>query len=55
MSTGSKDNFLPYQDEPLASSSDEQSQDSDEELDEDGISRIVLEQRYEKQTPLQQW
>ena len=50
-----EDNFLPYQDEPLASSSDEQSQDSDEELDEDGISRIVLEQRCEKQIPLQQW
>jgi hypothetical protein len=47
---------LPYQDEPLASSSDDQAEElSDEELDEDGISRPVLEQRYEKQIPLQQW
>jgi hypothetical protein len=51
-----EDNFLPYQDEPLASSSDDQTEElSDEELDEDGISRPVLEQRYEKQIPLQQW
>ena len=51
-----EDNFLPYQDEPLASSSDDQSEAaSDEELDEDGISRPVLEQRFEKQIPVQQW
>lgn len=50
-----EDNFLPYQDEPLASSSDEQGEESDRELDEDGISRSVLEQRYEKQITLQQW
>lgn len=50
-----EDNFLPYQNEPLASSGDEQEEESDEELDEDGVSRPVLEQRFEKKIPLQQW
>ena len=46
--------FLPYQDEPRGSSSDE-SHESDDAPDIDGITRAVLEQRYEKQIPVQQW
>lgn len=48
-----EDNFLPYQDEPLASTEDEGS--DEEHHDEDGISRDVLEQRYERQIPIEQW
>jgi hypothetical protein len=49
-------NFLPYQGEPLASSGSEDIDTSeDDEEDEDGILREVLEQRYEKVVPVQSW
>ena len=42
----------PYQDEPLAHSSDEE---EDAEVDEDGLSPAVLRARFEGQTPLEEW
>ena len=50
-----KGNFLPYQGEPLASSPDDSSDSSDDHIDEDGLSPAVLEQRYERQIPVQEW
>ena len=45
-------NFLPYQGEPLASS--EGSSDEEQE-DLDGLTRDILEQRYERRIPVQTW
>ncbi|XP_028416841.1 uncharacterized protein LOC114541050 [Dendronephthya gigantea] len=41
----------PYQDKPLANSSDEE----EDELDEDGLSSTVLCSRFERQVPFDQW
>ncbi|CAB3999732.1 Hypothetical predicted protein [Paramuricea clavata] len=46
--------YLPYQNEPLASESESSSQD-DDELDEDGLSVEILRQRYEKEVPVDKW
>ena len=46
--------YLPYQNEPLASESGSSSQD-DDELDEDGLSVEILRQRYEKELPVDKW
>ena len=50
-----KGNFLPYQGEPLASSPDDLNEESNDDIDEDGLSPAVLEQRYERQIPVQEW
>ncbi len=47
--------FDPYQDDPLASSSDEEHADNDDELDDDGISREVLLRRFEGRDPVNSW
>lgn len=47
--------FLPYQDEPLASSSNEDIDSEVEDDDEDGIPRDVLEQRYENTITVDSW
>lgn len=47
-------NFLPYQDEPIASSSGSDDTE-DDETNEDGIPRAVLEQRYEKILSRESW
>lgn len=46
--------YLPYQNEPLASESESSSQD-DDELDEDRLSVEILKQRYEKEVPVDKW
>ena len=46
--------YLPYQNEPLASESESSSQD-DDELDEDRLSVEILRQRYEKEVPVDKW
>lgn len=43
----------PYQDEPLAHSSDEDEEDN--ELDEDGLSPAILRARFEGESPLTEW
>ena len=48
-----RDDLSPYQEEPMASTSD--SEDEGSEEDEDGISRIILERRFENEIPLEQW
>lgn len=49
-------NFLPYQGEPLAScSSEDGEEEHDDSEDLDGISRAVLEQRYERVLPIESW
>ena len=51
-----RDDFLPYQEEPLASTSDSEDETNDDNVeDEDGISRVILERRFEKEIPLEQW
>ena len=48
----------PYQDEPLGDGSGSESDEENDEheaADADGIQRAVLEQRYERITPLQDW
>lgn len=45
--------YLPYQDEPLASDSDSDEDDGAE--DEDGLSAAVLEKRFEKEITLDKW
>ena len=45
-------NFLPHQGEPIASS--EGSSDEEHE-DLDGLTREILEQRYERRIPVQTW
>jgi hypothetical protein len=44
---------MPYQDEPLADT-DESSDESDEH-DEDGLSPLTLERRYDKTDPVESW
>lgn len=46
--------YLPYQNEPLASESESSSQDADEP-DEDGLTVEILRQRYEKEVPVDKW
>ena len=46
--------YLPYQNEPLASESESGSL-TDDELDEDGLSVEVLKQRFEKEVPVDKW
>lgn len=46
--------YLPHQNEPLASESESSSQD-DDELDEDRLSVEILRQRYEKEVPVDKW
>ena len=46
--------YLPYQNEPLASES-ESGSSTDDELDEDGLSVEVLRQRFEKEVPVDKW
>lgn len=48
-----EDNFLPYQGEPLASSDSDSSDEDEQDLE--GLTRAVLEQRYEKTVPFQSW
>ena len=48
-------NFLPYQDEPPASSSNEDIDSEVEDDDEDGIARDVLEQQYENTITVDSW
>ena len=45
--------YLPYQDEPLASDSNSHGEDGAE--DEDGLSAAVLEKRFEKEITLDKW
>lgn len=45
----------PYQDEPLASSSDEDVVGADAEADIDGIPLASLEARFEKRVTVDQW
>ena len=47
--------FEPYQDEPLASSSDENQDGDDEEEDIDGIPLETLEARFENRQPVDEW
>ena len=44
--------YLPYQNEPLATESESGSSSTDDELDEDGLSVGVLRQRFEKEFPV---
>ena len=46
--------YLPYQNEPLASES-ESGSSTDDELDEDGLSVEVLRQHFEKEVPVDKW
>ena len=48
-------NFLPFQDEPLTSSSNEDIDSEVEDDDEDGIPTDVLEQRYENTITVDSW
>ncbi len=47
--------FEPYQDEPLALSSDKEGHAEDNGLDEDGISQEVLLRRFEGREPVNSW
>ncbi len=50
--------FLPYQDEPLASADDSSESidmDDDRPEDEDGIPPATLRRRFNNEIPLQQW
>ena len=42
----------PYQDEPLAN---ESKSDKDEDADLDGLTRTVLEERYERRITVREW
>ena len=46
----------PYQDEPLAEDdSTSEGNEVEEEADEDGLTRTVLEARYEREIPVNSW
>ena len=42
----------PYQDEPLTNESES---DEDEDADLDGLTRTVLEERYERRVTVREW
>ena len=46
--------YLPYQNEPLASDSNESDGESDE-TDMDGLTVEDLRQRFEKEIPVEKW
>lgn len=60
-SSGSNDQYefageyLPYQDEPLATSESDESENGAESEDEDGLSADVLGRRYEKEIRFDEW
>ena len=47
--------FAPYQGEPLAANGEMADNENDEEEDEDGILPSVLEQRFEREVPVDDW
>lgn len=51
----SETQFVPYQDEPLADSDEENDETSDEENDLDGLTQSVLVARLEQKIKLDSW
>ena len=39
----------------MASAQHDSNEESNDDIDEDGLSPAVLEQRYERQIPVQEW
>jgi hypothetical protein len=47
--------YLPYQNEPLASETDSDGSEDEDEADIDGLTIEVLRQRFEKEIPVEKW
>ena len=45
----------PYEYEPLASSNEAQTSESEEEADIDGLTLAILARRFEKEVPVREW
>lgn len=50
-----RQDFAPYQGEPLATEGDSMDDDNVDEQDEDGILPSVLEQRFKGLVPVDEW